>query len=402
MQTRPLEGVRVIDLTTYGAGPATGRVLADWGADVIKVENLTGDIARYSDSNYGIPCDMGAGPSWEIYNANKRGISVDLKSDEGKTIMEKLLAGANVFLSNNRLRALKRMNLDYESMSARHPHIIWAHLSGYGTEGPNGDDPGFDTIAFWARAGKLIDFAEKDTAPLVPPISVGDSSAGPMLAGGIAAALYRQQKTGKGDKVMISLYGMSVWSLATMNLGTQCTDNLFPKSRKDTAPLTNTYRCKDGEWIVLTMFEWERYFPVICRLLGMEDAANDFRFANIKVAFENRHALIQKMDEKMLQHTAEEWSLIFRENDIPHSVLRHIKDITTDEQARSNCYMYPFATRASGEFYLPAPPVQFGGTFPPAHEHAPLLGEQTKEVLLEMGYTEEQLRDLRKRKVIFG
>jgi crotonobetainyl-CoA:carnitine CoA-transferase CaiB-like acyl-CoA transferase len=214
------------------------------------------------------------------------------------------------------------------------------------------------------------------------------------LAGGIAAALYKQQKTGKGDKVMISLYGDSVWSLGSMLLGLQANKNLsYPKSRKDAPPLVTTYQCSDGNWLSLTMFEWERFFPVVCKLLGLDELVSDPRFRDVNTGFENRATLIPRMEEKFKLRSSAEWDKLFRENDLPHSLLTHMKDILTDEQAKANNYIYRVTTRKLGDFLLPAPPVQIGGNFAPDYIPAPLLGEHTAEVLKECGYTDEQIKE---------
>jgi len=347
-----------------------------------------------------VPNKNGTGAFWEMANANKRAISIDLKTEEGKSIFDKLLSEANVFLTNNRTKALKKLGLDYESMSARHPHIVWAHLNGYGEAGPNADDPGFDTIAYWAKTGQLIDFTEKNTPPLVPPIGVGDYPAGAVLAGGIAAALYKQQKTGKGEKVTISLYGLGIWALGLMFVATQGDVVSYPKTRKENTPLVNTYKCKDGEWILFSMFEWERFFPVICKLIGLETYIDDERFANMDIGMENRGILIPAMEERFMLKDSTEWIELFVQNDIPHTKVNHIKDIISDEQAKANNFIYEYKTRFTGEYYLPAPPIKFGGPYAPKHKPAPLLGENTEEVLKESGYTEEQIKDLKARKIV--
>lgn len=395
-QSKVLEGVKVVDLTTHGAGPCTTRILGDWGADVIKVETFAGDQVRYTDANMGIPFDENlCGPHHDLYNANKRGIVLNLKTDEGKEVMARLLEKADVFMSNSRLKALTKFGLDYETVSKKYPHIIWAHLSGYGTEGPDANDPGYDTVAYWARGGKLADFCEKDTAPLVPPIAVGDLATGATLAGGIAAALYQQAKTGKGDKVEISLYGSSIWNMGSMLLGLQYNKDLqFPKSRKDMSPLVTTYPCSDGNWVSLTMFEWERFFPIVAKMLGIEEYVNDPRFADVDTAYENRDIIIPIMEKKFkTMHTAAEWDEIMKENDLPHSVLKHMKDVLTDEQAFANNYLYRVTTRTLGDCYLPAAPVQIGGNFAPRFTNAPLLGEHTEEVMKECGYSDAQIAE---------
>ena len=400
MQSKPLEGIKVVDMSFYAAGPVIARILADWGADVIKVESLDGDVTRRIDANMHIPRGPETGPNFDILNVNKRAIAVNLKTDEGKEIMEKLLAKADVFNSNMRMKALTKMGLDYESIHARFPKIVWAHLSAYGLVGPDKDDPGFDTVAYWARTGKMIDFAEKDTSPLVPPIAVGDIMAGPVLAGGIAAALVQRLKTGKGDQVLTSLYGMGIWSNAIMGLAVQGPVTRYPKSRKQNSPLSNTYKCKDGEWIMVMALNWSRQFPQIMKLLGLEKYIDDPRYADTESADANSEELICAIEEKMLLHTVAEWDRIFKDNDIPHSVLRHMGDEFHDEQALVNGFVYPYQS-VVGEYMLPAPPVQIGGHFPPEHRLAPpLLGGNTAEIMKEYGYSDAQIDDFKKKKII--
>ncbi|EQE32323.1 coA-transferase III family protein, partial [Clostridioides difficile CD22] len=249
MLNKPLEGVKVIDLTYFVAGPGTSKILADWGADVIKVEPSFGDPGRKTGATMTMPIDDYNNPFYSTYNSNKRGLSINLKSETGIEIMDKLLSEANVFVSSYRTGALKRLGLDYESLSKKHPHLIWGQINGFGDFGPAKDNAGFDTVAFWARSGAMLDIAEKDTSPINPPIAFGDATTSCSLSGGICAALYQQAKTGKGQKVMASLFGQAIWNASSLLASTQFSDE-YPKTRKNAiSPVINSYRCKDGKWI---------------------------------------------------------------------------------------------------------------------------------------------------------
>lgn len=399
-QNKPLLGTKIIDLTTYGAGPSTGKILGDWGADVIKVESLVGDPSRYTDVNLGFPVENGTSIAWEQLNGNKRAISLDIRMPAGRDVMYRLLESADVLLSSNRLKALEKNGLDWETVSSKFPQLIWAHIGGFGQEGPMSNLPGFDTLCFWANSGAMIDFAEKDTAPLTTPIAVADLALGAMLAGGISAALYQRSRTGKGERVTCSLYGEAAWMMGSMMTGLQSGKTILPKSRLDNPPMTNTYRCRDGEWIILTAFEWERYFPIVCQMMGQPELIEDPRFSTLENGLENKDFLISQMESYFSGVDSEEAIRKLQEADFPHAKLKHINDIFTDEQALANNYIYKVPTRYHGEWYLPAGPIQFGGPYPPEHISAPLLGENTDEVMGEIGYSAEEIAQFKADKVI--
>ena len=399
-QNKPLAGVRIIDLTTYGAGPSSAKIMGDWGADVIKVESLQGDPSRHTNVGLGFPVSNGTNIGWEQMNGNKRAISIDIRTKEGLDIMYKLMEGADVFLSNNRMKALVKNGLDWETCSAKFPQLIWAHVGGFGIEGPMSDLPGFDTLCFWAHSGAMADFAERDTSPLTTPIGVADLGAGAMLAGGIGTALYNRTRTGKGEKVTISLYGEAVWMLGSMLTGTQSGKVELPKSRRDNSPLANTYRCNDGEWIILSAFEWDRFFSLLCKVINMPELVSDPRYSTLDNAITNRAYLMDILENFFAGMDSVEARAILTAADFPHAKLNHIKDVVTDEQAWANNFLFKCETLYHGEWALPAGPVQFGGSYPPEHKNAPLLGQHTDEIMGEAGFTAEEIAKFKAEKVI--
>jgi len=390
MTDMPLKGVVVIEFAIHGAGCAVGKVLADWGADVIKVETPSGDVARNSGLQLNLPCTEESNIHFEMLSGNKRSIVIDMKTETGREIMERLLAKANIFFSNFRMKALYKFGLDYESVSQRHPHIIWGHLSGYGTDGPLAGAPGFDVVSYWAKSGLLLDFTEKDSLPNTAPFGVGDFSAGAMLAGALAACLYQQEKTGRGQKVMNSLYGHAIWTAGSLVQSTQHGDQ-FPKTRKQAmSPFINSYRCKD-EWFFCAVMDYAGKFPLLCEMIGRPELAEDPRFATLGAAQQNKPELIAIFDEWFADQPWEKVDRLLTEADIVHTKIAHFADIAEDPQAQANGYVYDFTTRTGGKDIMVSTPVKFGANEPAQHRNAPLLGEQTEEVLRELGYTETEI-----------
>ncbi|MPM02574.1 Cinnamoyl-CoA:phenyllactate CoA-transferase [bioreactor metagenome] len=394
MFNQPLKGIRVVDFCTHGAGPAACKMLADWGADVIKVEPLEGEAGRYTSKVLGMRADEGDNPHCELLNANKRSIPLNLKTEAGKEIMEKLLSQADVFVSNYRIKALNKLGLGYEEMSAKYPRIIWGVLTGFGLEGPVADNAGFDTVAFWARSGAMLDFSENGEFPLTPPFALGDFGTACSLAGGIAAACVQQAKTGKGEKVMVSLYGQGLWNNSAVFQATKH-GNQWPKSRKrpDSA-MRNTYKCKDDTWVMVSVIVYDRYFPVFCKMIGREDLISDTRFNTEVAGKANAEAFVDIIDAVFATKDFEEWDRLLTENDIAYDRINHIKDTIDDPQAWENGYIYKYTTREGKEDLVVGTPVKFGASIPPPHKNAPLMGEHTVEILTELGYSKEQIGDI--------
>jgi len=392
---KPLEGVLVVDFTIYFAGPSAGKILADWGAQVIKVEPLEGEPGRRSGAVMGLRTDEGSNPYWELLNGGKCSISINMKTAEGEKIMDRLLARANIFISNCRLHALSRLGLEYDTMSTKHPHIIWGHLCGYGHKGNEAAKPGFDASAFWSRSGALLDVADKDGKPLTNPFAMGDIAAGCSLAGGVAACLYKQAKTGRGEKVVTSLYAAGIWQSACLIQSTWHGDE-WPKSRrKPFSPLCNSFCCKDGKWLYVSIMEYKRYFAPLCRVVGRADLINDVRFNNESALREHCVEFTEILDAAFMKRNYAEWDHLLIEADIVHDRIAHFKDVASDPQALANDYVYFTYNREGGDELIPATPVQFG-EWHMEHRAAPMLGENTDEIMTEFGYSQDDIMRLRR------
>jgi crotonobetainyl-CoA:carnitine CoA-transferase CaiB-like acyl-CoA transferase len=398
-----MKGVHVLDWTSYVAAPGAARFLADWGADVIKVEPPRGEAWRLGGGSLqNVPVDDDENPIFDLSNANKRSIALNLKTKEGMEIFHKLLAWAHVFVTNTRLQVLKKFGLSYEELSSTYPRLVCAYLSGYGERGPDADLPGYDSASFWARGGGMADLGPEGSPPMNGSFGIGDNTTALAFTSGICAALYKQQKTGKGDKVMVDLFGVAVWVNSNIITATQKGyDDIWPKSR--TTPLHaagQSYRCKDGEYIYLCITEYERYLPVLSKAFEREDFLTDARFNTLAASQKYSGEQFKIFEEAFAKRTRNEWIKIFVEHDIPHAPVQHFKDISRDEQAWANKRLEKVTFANGGEKALPCPPVQFSQDETAYRRLGPKLGEHTKEVLQELGYSNKEIANLIESKTV--
>lgn len=388
---KPLKGIKVIELASHGAVPSCGKTLADWGAEVIKVEPLSGDFGRKSGQNFGVPMSEDVNPHFELLNGNKKSICLNLKNPEGYKILMKILEKADVLITNYRQAALDKLVLDYNTLHDKFPELIFGHLSGFGTEGPIASQPGFDTVSYFARTGFLIDFAEKDTSPINAPFGVGDLTAGGTLAGAIGTALFNRERTGEGEKVEISLYGQSIWGLGIVLQSVKHGVD-YPKTRKEaTVPLNNCYQCRDGEWIYISVLEYDRYCNKLFKLIGHEELCEDERFNNASGGEANNKELIEILDEGFKRYNRDEWKRLLEEADIAFDYVNHMKDVINDEQALANDFIINLECSNGLETVIAQPPVRFGESKVSEHVKAPKLGEQSEEILASIGYKKEEI-----------
>lgn len=222
---KPMENIRVVELSTMLAGPMTARILAEWGADVVKVESVNGDAWRKQAGTTLSPCTKDANPNFDVQNMNKRFVCLNLRTEAGRDAMMKLLSGADIFITNYRVQALEPMGLTYEQLKETFPRLIHASVLGYGSEGPESSRPGYDYTVFFARTGLMADLAPAGGPPLIPVGGIGDHSVAVALSGGIAAALYKRSVTGEGDRLGFSGHGAGCGA-----------DGLLRKARLDPSP----------------------------------------------------------------------------------------------------------------------------------------------------------------------
>jgi len=398
---KPLFGVRVIDLTSMAAGPVCARVLADWGADVIKVEPPEGDFLRRFGPTMGLPSFDEENPLWQLANANKRLVALDLKTPEGQEIIHKLLTTADVFVSNYRPQALRKLKLAYEDLS-KYPKLVYAMLTGFGEKGPEAEKAGFDVVAYWGRSGAMVDLVDPSGYPMNSPVGFGDHPTGVALAGGICAALLKQRRTGRGDKVSISLWGNALWNAGMMVVGAQPAYGYkFPKERlHPVSPLIMAYKCKDDEWLMLSILEHERYWEKFCTSIGREDLISDGRFNTLPAAKKYSDVLVPILENIIAKKTRSEWIEIWTKYDLANDKLMHFKDAKDDEMAWANDYIFYYIYPNKKKSLQVRTPIQFKEMGIPEQNRAGVIGENTEEILMELGYSSDQIADMHYKKQI--
>jgi crotonobetainyl-CoA:carnitine CoA-transferase CaiB-like acyl-CoA transferase len=398
-----LDGVRVVEVAMYAFAPSAGAVLADWGADVVKV--VPAEIADPMLGNpiAGLPeNETGIAFMWQLLNRGKRCVALDLEAEAGRDVLHDLIATADVLITNLLPRARQRFGLEPDALLTRHERLIYARASGHGPEGPERDDGGYDHTDFWARTG-IAQAASQVSDEFVPqPVpAMGDLSSGAFLAGAIAAALFRRERTGRGALVDVSLLSSGMWvaqpSVVAAHLFGVPT---VPRMRHADSmnAFVGAYRTSDDRLINLAGIRTDKGFDEFCALVGRPDIADDPRFATAEGRYEHRRALIGIMDEVFASKDLATWIEIFAAFDTPWSVVQTAAEAAVDPQVAANHYLVP-VTGMPSDFALVPSPAQFDAQVPslaPAPEH----GQHTEAVLLELGRTWDDIARLQSDSVI--
>ena len=392
-----LSGIKVIELSTFIAVPACARFFADNGANVIKVEAKGGDAVRWNGVSEGRSGSVYENTTFDLENANKRGIVLNLKSPEGMEILFKMLDDADIFLTNWRPQALEKAGLTYEALHKRYPKMVYGTLTGYGDKGPDKDLPGYDFTAFWARGGIMDSLRQKDEWPVNLIPGMGDHIAGLLLASGVMAALWNAQRTGKGERVSINLLHTAIWDQGIMLQAAQYTElgQKYPIShRTGDNPFNCAYRTKDGRFMQISMPPFDFFYPKFMPLIGREDLVGNPRYTMDNITKNKLHSeFIDILTEAFEKKTCTEWDKILTENDIPHSVLRSWEEELEDEQAWANNVYYKMQYPTGNERVLVRQPIFIGDDLPD-YKIAPQLGENSEEILREHGYDDAALEQL--------
>jgi crotonobetainyl-CoA:carnitine CoA-transferase CaiB-like acyl-CoA transferase len=389
-------GLRVVELAQWVFVPVAGALLADWGADVIRVERLDGDPYR-GLATQGIGTDGGGvNLSVALANRGKRSVVLDLRTGPGRAALARLLETADVFLTNFRPGALRRLELDSATLTARYPRLVYARGHGFGARGPDADLPGYDSSAFWARGGMghVLTPPDRDT-PIGQRGAMGDRNGAMALAFGIAAALLRRERTGQGSVVDVSLLATAMWTLSSDVLAALQGGQPRAMSSREGAPnpLVAAFRTSDARHIQLVFLQGDRYWGDLCELLGRPDLAADPRFADMTARRANRVECAAELDAEFGRRTFAECKELLSRMDAPWAPVQAVEELLDDPQVVANGYIG--TVREDGlEYRLPAVPVQIDER-PPPLRRAPEHGEHTETVLLELGYSWEEISALK-------
>ena len=402
---KPLEGIKVVEVSMWAFVPSAGAVLADMGADIIKIEPPAGDPIRALNAG-GIPPGTGGFTfMWEIFNRGKRSITLDLNVEGSLDLLHKLLEDADVFLTSLLPPARRKLKIDVEDLTSRHPKLIYAVGSGQGARGPDAEKGGYDSISFWARSG-VASAVTPDNQPYPLPMpggAFGDGLSGAVFAGGICAAIAQRAMTGKASVVDGSLLGTGMWAMQPGIVGSALVGiPEMPKPGRAALPnpLVNNYRTSDGRYVALCMLQGQRYWPGFCRAIGRPDLVEDSRFDTDEKRAGNIAECIAVIDEIFAQKPLAEWKQILLTQDGQWDVVQKVGELTQDSAALANQFVQEVDYGDGRALKMVSTPVQFDRQVLKARP-APDLGAHNDEVLGELGFDEEQIINLKVAGVIY-
>ncbi len=396
-----LEGIKVLEVSTWVAAPVCGVLLAEFGADVIRVEHLQGDPVRGLVPRGSRTADV-FNWWWEMWNRSKRGMALSLGTPEGREIVHKLAAQSDIFLTNLRPSVLRGAEIDYERVREINPRIIYAHITGYGPRGPETERPSFDALAFWTRSGFSSILGEPDAPPVALEGAMGDHPTGGLTLAGIALALYARERTGVGQKVDVSLLGSGCWTNGVDLQWALAFGRDHPRiSRKQVPnPLSNSYQARCGRWLRLCMMDSDRYWPTFCKALGRPDLERDPRFESHVERIANCEALISLLEETIAAKDRDEWAPVFDEHRLPWDPVQTMTGVAEDPCVLANEYITEYEHFSGRRVKGLASPIQLSETPAGVRHGAPEHGQHNEEILLELGFSWDDIERLKEKRAI--
>ncbi len=395
----PLEGIRVVEIASFVAAPSGGALLADLGAEVIKVEVPEGEIYRHTKPHMGgYKSDFDGGPPFEMDNRGKRSLALDLGRSEARDALRRVIARADVVLTNLLPGRQRKYGLDPDSLRSQQPALIHATLNGYGVRGDEADSPAFDYTAYWARTGMMDMFRAPDAIPAYLRPGVGDHAAGMSLVAGILAALRVRDRTGEGQAIEVSLLQIGLYILGNDMSNVLATGQSPPTHdrRAQRNPLWNYYTTADQRWLHLVMVESQRYWPNLCRALELGELEADPRFADPVARYRNGRALVERLDAVFSGRTLAEWENELRRHPLIWAPVKRMHEMIDDPQVAAMGYLSDVDHPRLGHFKSVGPPFRMSAHAMPANRPAPELGADNEAVLREAGLSPDEIAKLRK------
>jgi formyl-CoA transferase len=392
----PLSGVRVVEVANWTFVPAAGAVLADLGADVIKVEPPNGDPQRALLNMLNL-AGGGPNPFIEIPNRGKRSVTCDLSTDDGQRALHAILATADVFVTSNLAPIRKKLRIDVDDVRAANPDIIYVRGTGWGNDGPMADVGGYDMACGWASSGMAYKMTKGGIEPLPQPPAFFDLQGANTIAGAIGFALFKRANTGETSVVDVSLMHVGMWALAPDIVGAPYSGDVanYGDRRQSPNPLVNGYATKDERWVYFVCLQPDRFWAEFCALLGRPDLVADARYVDSKARYEHRTELVDELDSEFSALTLDEIKEKFAGFSGVWAPVLRPSELHTHPQVGVNGYLPTVTAHDGSQYRIVAAPVHFSGhtTAPPGP--APELGQHTEEVLLEAGLDWETIGALR-------
>jgi crotonobetainyl-CoA:carnitine CoA-transferase CaiB-like acyl-CoA transferase len=390
-------GLKVIDCASYIAGPAAATVMSDFGAEVIKIEPLTGDPYR-------TPGQPPAGnrapvnPNWLVDSRNKKSLALNLAGEAGRGVLHKLVRGADVFLTNYPPNVRKRLKLAYEDIAPLNPRLIYASFTGFGETGPDANKPGFDATVWWARSGMMDLIRYGDAAPVRSPPGMGDHPSAMGFYGAIVTALYKRERTGKGSHVGSSLLMNGIWANACSVQSALCGQDVdrLPERSQHPMPWRNCYRSKDGKWLMLSIVHNDGRWATF-RGCVQSELLDDPRFSDTPKRREHAVALTATLDRIFAQRPAAEWEKILDEHGVVFGSAHNVFDLINDEQAKISGALVAVA---DGSMLTVSSPFWIADETKAPAQRAPEIGQHSDAVLTDAGYGATEIAALRKAGVV--
>jgi len=395
--TRPLEGIRIVEIASFVAVPAAGTLLADLGAEVIKVEVPEGELMRSATPHRSGFKGSGFTESahFQMDNRGKRSLTLDLTRPAARKALERVIARADIVLTNMLPGRQERFGLDAKTLRTRDPRLIYASLSGYGSDGPERDRPAFDYAAYWSRTGIMDLMRDQGLDPSWQRGGVGDHAAALALTSGVLAALRVRDQTGEGQVVEVSLMHTGFYILGN-DVAPALASGMEPvrhDRRRPRNPLWNHYPTADDRWIFLVMIDSVRYWPELCKALGREALCDDPRFDDPRERFRNATALVEVLDETFRSRSLAGWESHLQGFNLIWAPVRTVTEAVRDPQARAAGIFAEVEHPTAGVFETVRPPIRLSGHPMPSRQAAPGLGEHNESVLEEAGLSSDEIRE---------